>query len=162
MPAATSLQIDDIVSLKRNSTTANLDAPAAKRQNRGPLRHHQLKWRPSANDHYQTVPQDEESVSALLERAIVLALEAVGFTGVDPGALQAFRLEAEECRRMVVMACRIGADARRYASFLGRCQTNHVELQTCAAYSGGLPAVVTYTSTSPHISDTALKPTCTP
>lgn len=119
---------NDMTSLKRNSTTANFDAPAAKKQNRGSIRHHRPFWPPTQAIRDQTAPQDGESVDTLLERSIVLALEAVGFAGADACALQAFRLEVEECRRMAVVGYRDGADARRYASFFGRRQAVHVGL----------------------------------
>ncbi|KAL8789798.1 MAG: hypothetical protein Q9195_006632 [Heterodermia aff. obscurata] len=87
---------NDVAPLKRNSTTANFDAPAAKKQNRGSVRHHRPFGPPTQDIRDQTAPQHGEVVDAVLERSIVLALEAVGFAGADPRALQAFRLEVEE------------------------------------------------------------------
>ena len=113
------LPSNDLTPLKRNSTTANFDAPAAKKQNRDSIRHHRPLWPPTQAIRDQTAPHDGESVDALLERSIVLALEAVGFAGADPRALQAFRLEVEECRRMPVIGYQDRADAHRYASFFG-------------------------------------------
>ncbi|KAG7001388.1 hypothetical protein G7Y79_00032g067410 [Physcia stellaris] len=96
MPSMAPMSFNDVTSLKRNSTTANFDAPAAKKQNRGPLIHHKLNWLPTEAERHQSAPQDGESMDTLLERAIILALEAVGFAGADPRAIQAFRLEVEE------------------------------------------------------------------
>lgn len=115
----TPLPFDEVVSLKRNSTTASFDAPAAKKQNRGPLRHHRPTWPPTQSDRHQAAPQDGESVDTLLERAIILALEAVGFSGIDPHALQAFRLEVQECRRMGPIASPMVLTLTDMLHFLG-------------------------------------------
>ena len=113
------MSFNDVTSLKRNSTTANFDAPAAKKQNRGPLIHHRLNWLPTEAERHQRAPQDGESMDTLLDRAITLALEAVGFAGADPRAIQAFRLEVEECRHMSVMAAEMALTLADMLHFLG-------------------------------------------
>lgn len=91
------MTVEDIRSQKRNSTTADFDLPPAKKQHLRHVRHHKLTWQPDEAIRRQTSPQDEESAQALLARSIALALEAVGFEGVDPMAIESFRAEAEEC-----------------------------------------------------------------
>ena len=93
------MAVDDAHSLKRNSTTANLDFPPTKRQHFRSVRHHKLTWVADEAIRHQSPPQDEESVQALLARSITLALEAVGFQGADSTVIEAFRAETEECRK---------------------------------------------------------------
>lgn len=96
------MALDDLPSSKRNSTAAEFDLPPAKRQNFQRIRHHKLTWSPDDDVRRQEYPQDEESVQALLSRSVALALEAVGFDGADPLAIEAFRAEAEECTELML------------------------------------------------------------
>ena len=116
------------MSLKRNATTANFDAPVAKKQNRGPLRHHRTTWRPTQAERDQAAPLAEESVDFLLERTIALALEAVGFAEADPCAIQAFRAEVEECMRIAFIAYCDGANSGRHVPLSGRHQRIYAEI----------------------------------
>jgi len=91
------LTVDDVCSQKRNSTTANFHLPPTKKQHLRHGRHHKLTWRPDETIRRQLPAQDEESVQTLLRRSIALVLEAVGFQGADPVAIESFRAETEEC-----------------------------------------------------------------
>ena len=84
----------DAPMLKRSSSTAGLDVPPSKKQ----LHHHGLKWRQDLPDHFEPPLQDGEAVHSLLTRALGLALEAVGFEGAEPIAMESFRALAEECK----------------------------------------------------------------
>ena len=96
------MAIDDLRSEKRNSTTADFDLPSTKKQRSRPPRHHKLIWGPTEAIRQQACLQDEESAQALLMRSIALALEAVGFEGADPVAIESFRAETEECAKHLV------------------------------------------------------------
>ena len=97
----TPMPIDDMKFLKRNSTTANLDTPVAKKLNYGPLRHHKPLWLNTQAERDRAAPLDAESFDCLLERSIALALEAVGFADAEPRALESFREATEECRETI-------------------------------------------------------------
>lgn len=124
------LPIDDVRSLKRSSSTANLDLPTAKKQHLRPARHHhKLQWKPHEATRHQLSPQDEESARFLLTRSIALALEAVGFESADPVAIESFRAEVEECttQALAQLATQL-ADKRRYAQLFKECSTIHATL----------------------------------
>ncbi|KAL9103340.1 MAG: hypothetical protein Q9163_001606 [Psora crenata] len=80
--------------LKRTASAAQLNSPAPKRLQR---RHHKAAWDVQRDQRCDASLQDEETANTLLTRSICLALEAVGFEGVRPGALESFRLDVEEC-----------------------------------------------------------------
>ena len=98
------MAVDEAHSLKRNSTTANLNFPLTKKHHFRSVRHHKLTWVADEAIRHQSPPQDEESVQALLARSITLALEAVGFQGADSTVIEAFRAETEECRKYICFA----------------------------------------------------------
>ena len=83
--------------LKRTSSQALFDTPLAKRQDRGPVRHHKARWDPQQALRCDALPQEEETAEVLLTRSISLALEAIGFEAVEPQALESFRMEVGEC-----------------------------------------------------------------
>ncbi len=91
------MTVDNVRYQKRNSTTANFDLPPTKKQCFRHGRHHKLTWRPDESIRHQLPAQDEESAQTMLTRSIALALEAVGFQGADPVAIESFRAETEEC-----------------------------------------------------------------
>lgn len=86
---------------KRSASSASFELfglPPHKKQNRGQIRHHQPNWdfqREQLNAQWQ----DEEAVQSMLMRSIGLALEAVGFEAAAPDAMEAFRVDVEECMR---------------------------------------------------------------
>lgn len=84
----------DAPMLKRSSSTAGLDIPPSKKQ----LHHHGLKWRQDLPDQFEPPLHDNDAVHSLLTRALGLALEAVGFKGAEPVAMESFRALAEECK----------------------------------------------------------------
>ena len=84
----------DAPMLKRSSSTAGFDVPPSKKQ----LRHHSLKWRQGLPDQFEPPLHDAEAVHSLLTRALGLALEAVGFDGAEPVAMESFRALTEECK----------------------------------------------------------------
>lgn len=86
-------------SLKRTSSTAEFNTPAAKKLNRGPIKHHKATWDIQRELRLTSSWQDEESAQSLLTRLIGLALDAVGFEAADPVAIESFRCDVEECMR---------------------------------------------------------------
>ena len=87
--------------IKRSASSASFDTfglPPHKKQNRGQLRHHQPNW-DFQREQLKEPWQDAEAVQSMLTRSIGLALEAVGFDASAPDAMEAFRLEVEECMR---------------------------------------------------------------
>lgn len=119
-PIMAPLPVDDVPPLKRTSSTADFDLPAAKKQQLRPTRHHhKLQWNPDYIARHQTSPQDEEGARVLLARSIVLALEAVGFESADPVAIESFRAEVEECTaQAIVWLATPFADTRRHGQLL--------------------------------------------
>ena len=91
------MAVDYTHSLKRTSSTADFHLPNNKKQHVRPTHHHKLAWVADELIRRQEPPQDEGSVHSLLTRSITLALEAVGFQGADPLAIDSLRLETEEC-----------------------------------------------------------------
>ena len=85
--------------LKRTSSTADFDTPAAKKLNRGPFRHHRALWDLQREQRLNTLWQDQEAAQSMLTRSIGLALYAVGFEAADPVAIESFRCDVEECMR---------------------------------------------------------------
>lgn len=83
--------------LKRTSSVAQFDEPAAKKLNRGHVRHHKASWDPHRQHRYNATVLNGEDVQFLLTRSIGLALEAVGFKAATPEALDSFRGDVEEC-----------------------------------------------------------------
>lgn len=45
-----------------------------------------------------------EAVQSMLTRSIGLALEAVGFEAAAPDAMEAFRVDVEECMKVIAIA----------------------------------------------------------
>lgn len=88
----------DPPSLKRTSTTADLETPVAKKQNLVNLRHHQPTWDLSRLGKLDLPCLEEDLVHSLLTRSIALALKAVGFEAAEPLAIESFGAEAQECR----------------------------------------------------------------
>lgn len=86
-------------SLKRTSSIAQFDEPAAKKLNRGLVRHHKASWDPQREFRQATLLLDHQDAQSLLTRSISLALEAVGFEAAAPEAIDSFRGDVEECRR---------------------------------------------------------------
>lgn len=64
-----------------------------------PLVHHATNIRQELGLECLSGVHDESFFEAQLLRAISLALSAVGFDGVKPTALEAFRAEVETCMR---------------------------------------------------------------
>ena len=86
------------VPAKRSAPDEPHDLPPLKKQNHGQIRHHQLGWdfqRAQIKEPWQ----DDEAVQLMLMRSIGLALEAIGFEAAAPDALEAFRVDVEECMR---------------------------------------------------------------
>ncbi len=103
-PSMTPMTVDNVRSQKRNSTTADFDLPPTKKQYIRHGRHHKLTWRPDETIRRQLPAQNEESAQTLLTRSIAFALEAVGFQGADPVAIESFRAETEECTAITLIA----------------------------------------------------------
>lgn len=93
----------DQPSLKRSSTTADLETPLAKKQNLGNLRHHQPTW-DLCRLREQGPCLEQDSVHSLLTRSIALALNAVGFEAAEPLAIESFGAEAQECRYLLPLS----------------------------------------------------------
>ena len=93
------MAVHDPHTLKRTSSVAEFETPPAKKQNRGPIRHHKFIWDIQREQRLDPSWQDEESLQSLLTRSIRLALEAVGFQAADPDAIESFRGDVEECMR---------------------------------------------------------------
>lgn len=91
------MALEDTFSAKRTSTVADFNTPCAKRLNLGLAHHHSLEWNSNALRNYEVPVQDRDVVHALLTRSIGLALDAVGFSGAEPIAIESFRAEVEEC-----------------------------------------------------------------
>ena len=90
------MTVHQAVPAKRPAPHEPYGLPPLKKQNRGKIRHHQLGWdfqRAQIKEPWQ----DEEAVQLMLTRSIALALEAVGFKAAAPDALEAFRMDVEEC-----------------------------------------------------------------
>ena len=86
---------------KRSASSPSFELfglPPHKKQNRGQIRHHQPNW-DFQRKQLKEPWQDEEAVQSMLTRSIGLALEAVGFEAAAPDAMEAFRVEVEECMR---------------------------------------------------------------
>ena len=87
----------DTQSLKRTSSTAQFDEPAAKKLNRGHIKHHKASWDLQREQRYSATALKDGDAQALLTRSIGLALEAVGFEAAAPEAIDSFRGDVEEC-----------------------------------------------------------------
>lgn len=85
--------------LKRTSSVAQFDEPAAKKLHRAPTRHHKAVWDLQREQRYNATILGDEDVQSLLTRSIGLALEAVGFEAAAPDAIESFRGDVEECMR---------------------------------------------------------------
>lgn len=81
---------------KRPASFESIGVPPQKKQNRGHIRHHQLNW-DFQREQLKEPWQDEDAVQSMLTRSIGLALEAVGFEAAAPDAIEAFRVDVEEC-----------------------------------------------------------------
>ena len=84
-------------SLKRTSSVAQFDGPAAKKLNRGPIRHHKAAWDLQREQRCNATVLNDRDAQSLLTRSIGLALEAVGFEAAAPDAIESFRGDVEEC-----------------------------------------------------------------
>ena len=78
---------------KRSLPAIDLNVPVARKRSRVPLRHKKIHWDfdNQKSFHDGTTPED------LLTRSISLALNAVGFDGAEPLALESMRKTAEQC-----------------------------------------------------------------
>lgn len=86
---------------KRSASSASFEPfglPPHKKQNRGQIHHHQPNWN-FQREQIKEPWQDEEAVRSMLTRSISLALEAVGFEAAAPDAMEAFRVDVEECMK---------------------------------------------------------------
>ncbi|KAH0562395.1 hypothetical protein GP486_002918 [Trichoglossum hirsutum] len=88
--------VSSSLSLKRPSPLSSLDASTSKKRRKVSTHRHHVHHRQSFHPDSAAIPLNTEIIQSLLERAIGLILTAVGFSGVDPGALQAFRVHVEE------------------------------------------------------------------
>lgn len=149
------MAIDHSNSLKRNSTVADFPLPPSKKQQFRPGRHHKLIWVADGVIRRQEPPQEEESAQELLTRSITLALEAVGFQGADPVALESFRAETEECMEHMSVSNKFGADRFRHASLSGQRPSVNACLSAHAANTSRLSPIFTPTSTFSQIAITA-------
>ena len=86
------------VPAKRSATSELLGFPPHKKQNRGQIRHHRSNW-DFQRECLKEPWHDEEAAQTMLTRSIGLALEAVGFEAATPDAMEAFRVDVEECMR---------------------------------------------------------------
>ncbi|KAL8953401.1 MAG: hypothetical protein Q9183_007332, partial [Haloplaca sp. 2 TL-2023] len=78
---------------KRSSSAIDLNVPIVRKRTRVPLRHQKIHW--DFDD--QKSFHDGTTPEALLTRSISLALNAVGFDGAEPLALESMRKTAEQC-----------------------------------------------------------------
>ena len=95
------MAVDQSLPVKRSASSASFDLlglPPRKKQNRGHIRHHQPNW-DFQREQLKEPWQDEEAVQSMLTRSIGLALEAIGFEAAAPDAIEAFRIDVEECMR---------------------------------------------------------------
>ena len=92
------MTVSQSVPAKRSAPSELFDPPPNKKQNCGQIRHHRPQW-DVQREQLKEPWQDEETVQSMLTRSIGLALEAVGFTAAAPDAIEAFRLDVEECMR---------------------------------------------------------------
>ena len=92
------MTVSQSVPAKRSAPSEPFDLPPNKKQNCGQIRHHRPRW-DVQREQLKEPWQDEETVQSMLTRSIGLALEAVGFTAAAPDAIEAFRLDVEECMR---------------------------------------------------------------
>lgn len=90
--------------LKRSSSQANFDTPAAKKLNRGSPRHHKPTWDLQWSQRQDASFQDEQSIHSLLTRSIGLALETVGYEAAAPEAVESFSADVEECMKDIARA----------------------------------------------------------
>ena len=91
---------------KRSASSASFEPvglPPHKKQNRGQIRHHQLNW-DFQREQLKEPWQDVKALQSMVTRSIGLALEAVGFKAAAPDAMEAFRLEVEECMKDIAIA----------------------------------------------------------
>ena len=92
------MTVSQSIPAKRSATSELLGVPPRKKQNHGRIRHHRLKW-DSQREQLKESWHNEEAVQFMLTRSIGLALEAVGFEAATPDAMEAFRVDVEECMR---------------------------------------------------------------
>jgi hypothetical protein len=85
------------LSLKRPSPLSSSDASTSKKRRKVSTRRHYIHHRLCFHPDSAAVPPNAEIIQSLLEQAIGRILTVVGFDGVDPDALQAFRVHVEEC-----------------------------------------------------------------
>lgn len=84
-------------SMKRAHATDNEERGLHDAKRQKIIRHHRIKHRQPFHEDPTLAPQDEAFFQSQLLRAISLNLSAVGFDGVKPTALEAFRAEVNEC-----------------------------------------------------------------
>ena len=85
--------------LKRTSSTAELESPAAKKLKCISVKHHKPLWDLQREQGLESPWRDDEAAQSMLSRSIGLALKAVGFDAADPVAIDSFRSGVEECMR---------------------------------------------------------------
>ena len=91
------MALEETLSAKRTSTVADFNTPCPKRPNLALRHHHAPRWNSHVLKKYELPVQDQDVVQSLLTRSIGLALDAVGFSGAEPIAIESFRAEVEEC-----------------------------------------------------------------
>lgn len=141
------LASEETALFKRNSTDAGFDAPLPIKQRR--TVHHQIRWKQSLPDDYIGVCQNDEVIRAHLLRSIALALEAVGFQGADPRALEDFRVEVEDCThsQLTVYYFSTLLTKTRYCSLPCQCATVNAVWPAKAGYCARFPLGTSSTPT---------------
>ena len=145
------MTLSDNHSLKRTSSTAQFDEPAAKKLNRGHIRHHKASWDLQREQRHNGTALCDGDAQTLLTRSIGLALEAVGFEAAAPEAMDSFRGDVEKCMeyRCKNVLSQLYTDYNRHVTLSCRRATIYAFLSPYNTYTSGLPTVVTHTSTQP-------------
>ena len=84
------------VPAKRSAPCEPFGLPPQKKQNRRQVRHHQSNW-DLQRGQLKEPWQDEQTIEYMLTRSIGIAMKAVGFKAAAPEAIEAFRVDVEEC-----------------------------------------------------------------
>jgi len=142
------MAISESHSLKRTSSIAQFDEPAAKKLNRGRVRHHKAAWDLQREQRYSAAILNDGDVQSLLTRSIGLALEAVGFEAAAPDAIDSFRGDVEECMRDLheVPAAQQYADSHRHGALSRRCATVYALLPSHNTHTSRLPTSIAHPS----------------
>ena len=149
---------------KRTSSFAQFDDPAAKKVNRGHIRHHKAVWDLQKEQRQNAFIQDDEAVQTMLTRSISLALEAVGFGAATPQAMDSFRGDVEECMippmrnpwsvEMLLICFRHGALSYR-------CAAVHALVPSYTTRTARFLASTSHTSTKSTDPSAPSPPSCT-